>query len=451
MLRIGRVVLTLGLAAMLVAAVIAASFGAEIRIAMPLRGSQISGAVEVVATMMLADGEEVTQPHIQTADGGQIALVYNEDGTYTAEVDTTMLRNGCQSLLVFVTPHGADERREGYDDAAWAGDKYVSATEVPVVVRNPYHFYWGDLHAHTSYSDGAWLPREAYAYARDEAKLDFFAITDHSEILTCDEYADTIAQAMASDDPGRFVALWGAERTDETTGHINFYMSPTHVLPADLNGFYVSLGEMWLLGHFNHPTVEPTKNGERHNDFQQFRYSPEADRSMAMVEVRNASEEECYIALLDSGWHVGAAGCEDEHSRRWGQGPTWTVALARHLTREGILEALWARRVYSTADRDLQLDFTLDGEDMGAQVSRPAGSLTCRVAVKDQGGDAVQQIDLFVDGKTVVSERPGAAEHVWTPAIDLTPGRHYCFVRVQQGEDRMTWSSPIWVSAYPSP
>src|SRR5207247_1600845 len=40
--------------------------------------------------------------------------------------------------------------------------------------------YFGNLHSHTSYSDGSGTPREAFRYARDTGKLDFLAITEHN-------------------------------------------------------------------------------------------------------------------------------------------------------------------------------------------------------------------------------------------------------------------------------
>ena len=40
--------------------------------------------------------------------------------------------------------------------------------------------FFGNLHSHTSYSDGSGTPEEAYAHARDVAHLDFLAITEHN-------------------------------------------------------------------------------------------------------------------------------------------------------------------------------------------------------------------------------------------------------------------------------
>jgi hypothetical protein len=158
------------------------------------------------------------------------------------------------------------------------------------------------------------------------------------------------------------------------------------------------------------------------------------------------------MQMLNNGWHVGAAGDVDAHEPKWGQGPTWTVALAKNLTREGILEALWARRTYSTADRNLQLDFTLDGEDMGAQFSRPAGKYAFSLKVEDpDAADAISQVDVFMDGKIVSTLRPEAPNRgQWSAALDFPAGKHYCFVRVTQAEKKTTWSSPIWLTAFES-
>jgi hypothetical protein len=41
-----------------------------------------------------------------------------------------------------------------------------------------YNLYVGNMHSHTSYSDGVGTPAEAFEYARDNANIDFLAVTD---------------------------------------------------------------------------------------------------------------------------------------------------------------------------------------------------------------------------------------------------------------------------------
>lgn len=59
------------------------------------------------------------------------------------------------------------------------------------IVRGQERAFFGNLHSHTSYSDGLGTPRQAYAYARNIAKLDFLALTEHNHL-----------QAMGNDDIG---------------------------------------------------------------------------------------------------------------------------------------------------------------------------------------------------------------------------------------------------------
>ena len=42
-----------------------------------------------------------------------------------------------------------------------------------------YRLFWGDVHTHTSLSDGKGSPEQVLAHARDAAQLDFAILTDH--------------------------------------------------------------------------------------------------------------------------------------------------------------------------------------------------------------------------------------------------------------------------------
>ena len=79
-----------------------------------------------------------------------------------------------------------------------------------------YSPYFGNLHSHSSYSDGVQTPADAYAFARlgSPTPLDFLAVTDHNHGgagMQLASYALGAAQAAAANDDGNFVALWGQE------------------------------------------------------------------------------------------------------------------------------------------------------------------------------------------------------------------------------------------------
>ncbi len=289
------------LAAVLVGVSGAFASAASVEILSPSAGAQLSGSAKVRARVIVQPGEKLDKVILQTSRGDMLRMAPMFADVFEATLDTTRLRNGRQALVVVASAKGGDEATLHPDEAAWGSMIRNWSAEIPVLISNPYHCYWGDLHAHTNYSDGAGLPADAYQFARDKARLDFFAVTDHSPLLTLDEHSDTVAQAERFNQPGRFVTLWGVEAT-ESWGHINFYMTPSPRLPGNLDLLYRAGGEMMLLGHFNHPSVDPVAGRTWRDDFQGFHHSPAADSAMALVEVRDEREERAYIALLDAGW-----------------------------------------------------------------------------------------------------------------------------------------------------
>ena len=72
--------------------------------------------------------------------------------------------------------------------------------------------YWGDLHSHARRSFDATgdLP---FHYARDVARLDFYALTDHVEGLSDEMWQEVRLATQDWYDPGRFATILGYEAT----------------------------------------------------------------------------------------------------------------------------------------------------------------------------------------------------------------------------------------------
>jgi len=410
--------------------------GRSVQIVTPRKGAALSGAIEIAAKLTMPVAAERVVAYL----GAASAEMTRAGDVWKATLDTTRAANGRQRLVVVASASGtsADAARQQVGALA-VMSAMNSHVEAPVTVRNQYRYCWGDMHAHTLYSDGVQTPADAYRHARDVAKLDFYSVTDHDVQLTFDEYADVRHQADAFDEPGAFAALYGVEWTTDA-GHMCFYMCDRFRLSTDLESAYRELGELGVPAHFNHPGA---------NDFNRGRYSPAAAGAIYAAEVRDAQEEASWIAMLNAGWRVGPDGSQDTHDATWGEGPHWTVALARQLSRDGILEAVRARRIYSTRDRNMRLEFVLDGEDMGAAISRPAGNLPVVVDVSDpDAGESIARIEVVADGRTVASASPGVAACHWRTRAALRRGRHYVYVRVTEADGNQAWSSPVWVQAH---
>src|SRR6478609_6632209 len=84
------------------------------------------------------------------------------------------------------------------------------------------NFYYGTLHAHSSYSDGnkdaavslASIPYHNYVFAKTAQHFDFLGISEHNHNgagMVLADYAKGLAQADSANQNGTFVALYGME------------------------------------------------------------------------------------------------------------------------------------------------------------------------------------------------------------------------------------------------
>jgi hypothetical protein len=112
--------------------------------------------------------------------------------------------------------------------------------------------YWGDIHSHTSYSDGSGVPEGVYGFAREVALLDFAALTDHAEIFphfgTIDlfnKFRNYIDTTNKYNQDGKFATLVALEWTP-LLGNARSYLANQHM------NFYYSGDDMPFFSTFTH-------------------------------------------------------------------------------------------------------------------------------------------------------------------------------------------------------
>ena len=436
-----------------------AQTGAEKR---PEISAEISNAGENASVTMTVNGAEVN------------AAYANGKVTYTPAAD---MADG--KVTVTVTVKRADE-------------KETSKTWSFTIGEATFQRYFGQLHSHTQYSDGAGSLESALDYVKNlpkSANVNFVAFTDHSNYFDksgaanpegalydmslasaasqnlWNEYKNAVA-AFNADNAGSMVAIAGFEMTwSGGPGHINTFNTPGIVSrnnttlnnktkDAGLQAYYKLLSQTEganSISQFNHP-------GTTFGNFIDFGYwDAVVDTRMYMVEVGNGEGQigaggyypsyEQYIMALDKGWHVAPTNNQDNHKGRWGNAnDARDVILTDDFSESGIYAALRARRMYATEDKNLELDYTVNGNMMGSIIDVPE-KLNFEISFNDPDRtDSIAKVELVVNSGKVAYTWDSAADLAkGSVSVELAPEYTYYFVRVTEGDGDLAVTAPVWV------
>lgn len=329
------------------------------------------------------------------------------------------------------------------------GQTSVSSTKFVIKPLSDFKFYRGEVHSHTAESDGEGTLDEAYTYARDEAKLDFFAVTDHSQYFDWDYYSKNMIplQEKYTVD-GKYVALYGFEVTwgHLHQGHANVLM-PSHMYSVasniTLQEYYEQLSaDPTGIGQFNHPDVMFGK-------FEDFGHRNNVnDEVMALYEFGGNEGFDYYgdyfYQSLALGWHLSPVYNEDNHHKIWGDTSPWhTVIMADELTLKGVTEAIHQGRTYITNDNTLEVTYTVNGTTLGGTVV--AGkSVKVRVELKTEAKNGLGKVELLgANGATVATYDPKKAKTaVWE--IEVPADSDYFLIRIDNNRMSLL-TAPIYI------
>ncbi len=441
----------------------------------PLKGSQTgSDKRPVISAELINAGENPTVE--MTVNGEKVnAVCAGGKATYTPAADMT---NGRTNVTVTVT------RADG---------KSASFSWFFTVGESRYQLYFGQLHSHTQYSDGAGSLESALSYVKnlpDSANVQFVAFTDHSNYFdksgaanpegalydmslatpysqeTWNSYRSAVA-AFNEANAGSLVALAGFEMTwSGGPGHINTFNTPGIVSRnnttlnnktdyAGMRAYYALLSQQEgadSLSQFNHP-------GNTFGTFGDFAFwDPVIDSRMYMVEAGNGEGQigaggyypsyEYYTMALDKGWHLAPTNNQDNHKGRWGNAnDARDVILTDDFSEEGIYDALRAMRMYATEDKNLEIGYTVNGMLLGSSLTEVPEKLDIHVTVNDpDASDSISKVEVIVNsGKTAYTWDDPAVLATGDLSVTLDPDYSYYYIRVTQGDGDLAVTAPVWV------
>ncbi len=358
--------------------------------------------------------------------------------------------------------------------------------------------FFGNLHSHTSYSEGYGTPREAYKHARDVAKLDFLALTEHNhaEAVGDDnkgigldhalyngagaESLISVAKAMTQD--GAFVALYGQEFSTISSGnHVNvFDVGEVIGVPKGrfdellrfLGDHKDSAGRPAVV-MFNHPknTLELLAREYGRDDFNGVQdWVKRMGAVTRLIQIINGPgqvggddhrparpDEEAFRKFLNMGYKLAPTADQDNHKKNWGTAtPARTAVVATELTKEKVLDALRHRHVYATEDKNLRVVIKVNGRLCGDVLPVPASSnLTISYDIRDDDEPGVgYALEVFRDSvggapahmaESFPIEGQGAGT---IEDLALGGGPQYLYFKIIQfnedGDDDHAWTAPVW-------
>ena len=442
----------------------------------PARGSQTGENKRPPISVALSNAGQ--NPTVTMTVGGKTVTATYEGGrvTYTPAADLPQGRTE-----VTVTVRRADS-------------KSASITWFFTVGATKYQHYFGQLHSHTQYSDGAGPLTDALRYVENlpaSANVQFVAFTDHSNYFDSSSspnveaalydtslvkdsdanhswktYKDTIAK-FNEDNAGSMVAIGGFEMTwSGGPGHINTFNTPGIVSrnnktlnnktdDAGMKAYYALLSQAegaTSISQFNHP-------GTTFGNFKDFNYwDPVIDSRMYMVEVGNGEgaigaggyypSYEQYIMALDKGWHLAPTNNQDNHKGKWGNAnDARDVILTDDFSEQGIYEAIRALRMYATEDKNLELTYTVNGLMMGSSITEIPDKLNVEVTVNDpDASDSIAKVEVVANSGKVAYTWDNAAQlRSGKLSATLDPSYSYYFIRVTQKDGDLAVTSPVWV------
>ncbi len=346
--------------------------------------------------------------------------------------------------------------------------------------------YRGQLHSHSNYSDGAGTPADAIDYASKADTIDFFALTDHSNYFddgnNLGKIDDATSGLRAPDGSNRskwqaykayfkgkatadFLPLYGYEMTwtksGANYGHMNTFNTEGFVSRNDsqlndknnsagLLRYYELISKLpdTTFSQFNHP-------GTTFGTFDDFaHYDAKINENVKLVEVGNGEGPVHgngyfpsigeYTKALDAGWKLAPSNNQDNHKGKWGDAnDARTVVIADGLTKEDIIKAIRNLSVYASEDKNITVDFAIDGKIMGSTMTDAKDQLNVTVDVAEKDGESIGTVDIVTTGGKVVRTLESAADTAnFTFTLDNRYPYYYVLITQADGDHVVT--APIW-------
>ncbi len=344
-----------------------------------------------------------------------------------------------------------------------------------------YNFYFGNLHAHTGYSDGnndgnSATAAQAYAYAKSSQNFHFLGISEHnhneSTNMSIANWNNLKNETAAANQDGTFVCMYGMEwGTISTGGHFLIYEYDSligwnpgayqvYVNKGDYTSLYPLIknksGAFATLAHPSSSDFDGIFTNAYNSVWDDavvgvaMFNGPSTSTNTTYSDPGTTSYNARFTDLLKKGYKVGPTIDHDNHNTTFGRTTQGrTVVLATSLTKANIADAYRNMRFYASEDYNLKVTYTIGGKQMGSTTTQ-AGTPTINVSVSDDDGEAVSSIALLsgVPGSgstpTTLTSVSNSSTLTYTHSALTNNSTRYYYIQVTQADGHRAWTSPIW-------
>lgn len=278
----------------------------------------------------------------------------------------------------------------------------------------------GNLHGHTTNSDGAISPAEARAWFAANG-YDFVAITDHVMLTR----PDATQSPGLIQIPGTEIHVGGYDRHEfhivtlggnipQILEHYRYAMGPQEVLDR--------VNEAGAIAFVAHP----------------YRHSLTRAELLPLkgalgIEIWNSVSERYGKALssavwddlLEVGWRGWGLANDDVHWRHGEQGQGWNMVYAHERSVEGVLAALKAGRFYASTGPEFR-DLTVSGREIFVACS------------------PVRAVRFMGSRWNCASVRANASDLIEEAQATMSDDTPYARVEIVDERGKVAWSQPIW-------
>jgi trimeric autotransporter adhesin len=395
-----------------------------------------------------------------------------------SNVSVTGLTNGTTYYFKVFTKIGA----------VWSSG--VQITAVPFNNLAGFNYYYGNLHAHSSYSDGnkddlTKTPKDNYEFGRDANCMDFLGMSEHNHNtagMVLSNYILGYNQAnQVNLVPGptgnTLVTFWGMEwGVISGGGHILVYGFDDKLIGWETGNYDIFCAKSDYASLFNlinnKPGAFATLAHPNTSDYNGAAgtYNATADDAIVSTAIESGpafsttltydnypsslSYLNYYRTMLAAGYRLGAQMDHDNHNFTFGRtSANRMVVLASTKTRADITAAIRSMRFYASNDCNVRINYRLNGNPMGSLLSG-SGVPTITLDVNDPDGETTGTIQLW--GGQVGAAAPVLPIQTFTATSNVSYGpaditniqpdntTYYYYFLITQTDGQRIVSSPIW-------